>query len=268
MALGFAVLAASALVLAVIVIKRGSSARASLRIACANDAAGMIAALAAEKSGGVEIAGEAAQTISFLKLLDCCGAHAEFALEAGEFDMAVLCPDAAEKFLENDRPFVVAGEIIKNANVLVSKKDNIPVNVGCTAGRALQGESAVMFLGGGINLMPMAPAALPYALEKGAVDAIVLDILAALKLDAGLSGLIITPLPQERATSVLVVNKDIIGAPLFNNFLNAYNECVDNMDEEALAGIFENRENISNAGEKAALWKKLGATFINIPKSE
>ena len=262
-ALIFAALAVS--VLAAIIAGKGSSTSASLRIACANDAAGMIVVYAAEKIGGAEIKKTAGQHVSFLRFVDCCGAQAEFALGAGKFDMAVLCPDAAEMFLKNNASFIIAGEVIRNANVLVSKTDVVPLDVGYTAGRALQGESAVAVLGDGINLIPMAPAALPYALEKGAADAIVLDILTALKFDAGF--FVITPLPRDEATSVLVVNKDVVGTEPYNNFLDAYNESVDGMDGETLAGIFENRENINNGKEKAVLWQKMGTAFISIPKN-
>ena len=251
-------------VLAVIIAGKGSPASASLRIACANDAAGMIVAYAAEKIGGAEIKKSAGPPVSFLRFVDCCGAQAEFALGAGKFDMAVLCPDAAEMFLKNSASFMIAGEIIRNANVLVSKTDVIPLDVGYTAGRSLQGESAVAVLGNGINLIPMTSAALPYALEKGVVDAIVMDVLTALKSDAGF---VITPLPHVRGSSVLVVNKDVVGTEPYNNFLDAYNESVDGMDGEALADILENRENINNGKEKAALWQKLGTAFISIPQN-
>ena len=266
-ALIFAIAGVSAL--AAIIAGSGNPSPAPLRIAIANDAAGMIVAYAAEKSGGAETSKAAAQNVSFLRLVDCCGARAEFALEADRFDMAVLCPDAAEAFLKNSSSFAIAGEIIRNANVLVSRTGAVPVYVGYAAGRALQAESAAATLGGDINLIPMAAAALPYALEKGAADAIVLDVLTAFATyeNPKRSEYLLTPLPSGRATSVLVVNKGIVGTEPYNNFLDAYNECVDSMGGETLADILKNREKINNGREKAMLWQELGTAFIKIPKN-
>jgi len=118
-------------------------------------------------------------------------------------------------------------------------------------------------LGAGINLIPITPTALPYALERGVVDAIVLDVLTALKSDAEL---VITPLPHDRPTSVLVVSKDVIGTELYNNFLDTYNGIVYNMDGETLAVIFENEERINFGKEKAVLWEELGTEIRLIPR--
>jgi hypothetical protein len=225
----------------------------------------MIVAYAAQKSGGVEIAGMAGHSVSFLRLADCCGTQAEFALAAGVFDMAVLCPDAAERFLGEGKPFVIAGELTRNANVLVSRTDGNPINIGYTAGRPSQGESAVGVFGEGVNLIPIAPNALAYALERGVVDAIVLDVLTALKSDAEL---VIAPLPHERPTSVLVVSENVLGTALYNNFLDTFNGIVYNMDGETLAGIFENEENINNGKEKAVLWEELGTAIKKIPRGD
>ena len=84
-------------------------------IACGEDLAGQIVAYAA-RTGSSRVGSVDMRRLSFLQLSDCCGTQAEFALAGGDFDMAVLCPDAAQKFLSSGVPFKVVGGLVKNAN--------------------------------------------------------------------------------------------------------------------------------------------------------
>ncbi|MCL2169616.1 MAG: hypothetical protein FWB74_06295, partial [Defluviitaleaceae bacterium] len=81
---------AAALVGVIIFLATRGGGHDGLRIASSNDAAGTAVALAA---------GQDRHTTA-VALADCCGAQAEIALEAGVFDMAVICPDAALVFLQ------------------------------------------------------------------------------------------------------------------------------------------------------------------------
>jgi len=204
-----------------------------LRIAYTTDLAGVV----------VTAASGVTEDLHGLRLADCCGTQAEIALESGVFDMAVLCPDAAELFLQGDRPFVLVGGIVQNANVLVRVTNNSPVSIGYTFGRASQREAALEHFSTDVTFIPMTTLALPFALASGAVDAVVLDVLTATNSDAAL---IITPLPHERPSSVLVVREDILGTTLYSEFLRAYNETIDK-------GV----ENI---------WSDFGVNFLSLPE--
>ena len=76
-----------------------------LRIACNNDAAGLlIEHLASENSTALRVV-----EMSYQQLQDCCSSQTEFALSAGNFDPAVLCPDSANKLIESGQPYHILG---------------------------------------------------------------------------------------------------------------------------------------------------------------
>ena len=201
----------------------------TLRIVASRDAAGMMVSFAAEMG------------IALTRLADCCGIAAEVALEAGIFDMAVLCPDAAKILMQHDDSLKIVGGIVKNANVLASKTHDTPLNIGYTVGRSSQRKAAKASYGES-NLIPLATAALPFALESGQVDAIVLDILTATESEIMH---ILRPLPHDVPTSVLVVNAEIIDTQLYKDFISTYNSII-------------------KVTEMEPIWKAMGTSFISI----
>ena len=105
-----------------------------LRIACNDDAAGLlIKYLAGQDSSTLEVV-----NMSYQQLQDCCSSQTELALSAGNFDMAVLCPDSAEKLISSGQPFQVLGTIVINGIVLVSNEDIVPQTVGYMNAREFQ----------------------------------------------------------------------------------------------------------------------------------
>ncbi|MCL2234841.1 MAG: ABC transporter substrate-binding protein [Defluviitaleaceae bacterium] len=203
-----------------------------LRIASANDLAGLVINMAA---------GQTPETQG-LRLADCCGAGAELALEAGVFDIAVLCPDAAELFLANHRPFVVWGGIVSGTNVLVSESSEAPATVGYTFGRSSQRRVAAANLGYEVDFIPMITLALPNAMAVGAVDAIVMDIFSAVEISVDFN---IKPLPHPDPTAVLVVHQDFVGKAAFADFIYNYNQLIN--------------------GSELSRWTNEGASFLKLP---
>lgn len=227
-----------------------------LRIACNDDAAGLlIKYLAGEDSGALEVV-----NMSYQQLQDCCSSQTELALSTGNFDLAVLCPDGADKLIASGQPYQVLGTIVVNGKVLVTNEDIVPQTVGYMNAREIQKKLVWSNLDRSIEMQPMLPAGLPYALERGAVEGIVLDILGALKISG-----YCTPLPSKYPTSVLVVNKDLLDSPELASFIEAYNQAVEEMDsDEILMAELARNLAIENSSNEVSLWREMGVQFQQI----
>jgi hypothetical protein len=227
-----------------------------LRIACNDDAAGLlIKYLAGEDSAALKVV-----NMSYQQLHDCCSSQTELALSAGNFDLAVLCPDGADQLIASGQPYQILGAVVINAKVLVTKEDTVPRTVGYMNAREIQKELVWSNLNRSIEMKPILPAGLPYALERNAVEGIVLDVLGALKIDGYR-----TPLPSEYPTSVLVVHKDLHDSPELASLIKAYNQAVGelNCPEILMLELVKNLE-IENGSDEVKVWRKIGVQFQTI----
>ncbi len=230
-----------------------------LRIACNDDAAGLLVKyLAGEGSSALEVV-----DMSYQQLQDCCNSQTELALSAGNFDLAVLCPDSADKLIASGQPYQVLGPVVVNANVLVTNQDTIPRTVGYMNLREIQKKLVWSNLDNSIVMKPMLPAGLPYALERDAVEGIVLDILGALKI----SGYRL-PLLSEYPSSVLVVHENLLGSTELESFIKAYNQAVGEINTTGIL-MKELKKNLSieNSSNEVKIWREMGIQFqpIEIP---
>jgi len=224
-----------------------------LRIACNDDAAGLlIKYLAGEDRAALQVI-----SMSYQQLPDCCSSQTELALAADYFDLAVLCPDGAEKLLTSGQPYEVLGTVVVNAKVLVTSQDNVPQTVGYMNAREIQKQLVWSNLDSGIVMQPMLPAGLPYALERNAVEGIVLDILGALKIEGCL-----TPLPSEYASSVLVVRRDLMDSPELAGFIQAYNQAVAEMNRPEILKIeLAKYLAVENGDNEVEIWREMGTRY-------
>ena len=227
-----------------------------LRIACNDDAAGLlIEYLAGKNSDAIKVV-----DMSYQQLQDCCSSQTELALSAGNFDLAVLCPDSAGKLIASGQPYQVLGAVVVNSIVLVTDEDTVPQTVGYMNAREVQKRLVRSNLGRSIEMKPMLPAALPYALERGAVEGIVLDILGALKI-----GGYRTPLPSRYPTSVLVVHKDLLKSPELASFITAYNRAAGEMNQpEILTAELAQKLELENVSKEVQVWLEMGVQFQTI----
>ena len=252
---------AALLVAAVFVIRPESGADGVLKIAVSDDAAGLIISRAADLSRD-QVKVEAGGDISFLKIADCCGSQAEFALAAGKFDLAVLCPDAAEEFLGSGKPFRLVGEIVRNANILAAVREGPVKSIGYMNGRVLQTRVLAANLGPAPELQPMMTTALPYALERDAVDAVVLDILTVVRGEVDYH---CRALPFEAPASVLVAREDVLKNPAFRSFLEAYNLAVDQLNGDGLGAALGDLVPPEKVKDKLELWRSMKVSYTHLP---
>ena len=232
-------------------------------IACGEDLAGQIMAHAA-RTGTGEIGILGTGRVSFLQLSDCCGTQAEFALAAGDFDMAVLCPDAARQFVSAGVPFTVLGGLVRNANVLVTRGTELPLRVGYMNGRELQRKAVADMLGSSATLHPIAAPALPYALECGAVDGVVLDAADAVKLRQ----YHVRALPCDEPSAVLVVHEALLHDAGFKRFVEHYNDTIGGL-EASLRGEPILRILDAEGGEEALkAWHTMNVQLLTLPAED
>ena len=204
--------------------------------------------------------------IDYIQFLDCCGSQAEFAFISGRVDMAVLCPDAAFQLVSIDTNYYIVDSIVKGSNILVYYNesyddDNVkPKNIGYMNKRLLQ-EILLKEKYTNSNYYPMLSTALPYALEKKTVDAVLIDIILALKIKEARFKKIDT----EEIDYYLVASKKLKDTLMLNNFIKAYNEAVNDIENETiLSNMLTHYLDISNSQGEIKTWKTMGVKFLKI----
>ena len=229
-------------------------------IACGTDASGMLMSyILKNKNANIELS-----NFDYTELMDCCGAQAEFAFMSGKVDMAILCPDASAKFLGVDTNYFIVDSIVRGSNILVyfdESYENVdPKNIGYMNKRLLQ-ESILKNVYPNASFYPMLSTALPYALEKKEVDAIFTDIILALKIKNAKFKMINT----DKVDYYLVASKKLKGSDTLNNFIKAYNNAVDDIqNDNILSNMIGSYLGISDAKGETDTWKKMNIRFNKI----
>lgn len=229
-------------------------------IACGTDASGMLMSyILKNKNSNIELS-----NFDYTELMDCCGAQAEFAFMSGKVDMAILCPDASAKFLGVDTNYFIVDSIVRGSNILVyfdESYENVdPKNIGYMNKRLLQ-ESILKNVYPNASFYPMLSTALPYALEKKEVDAIFTDIILALKIKNAKFKMINT----DKVDYYLVASKKLKGSDTLNNFIKAYNNAVDDIqNDNILSNMIGSYLGISDAKGETDTWKKMNIRFNKI----
>jgi len=156
------------------------------------------------------------------------------------------------------------GEIVRNANILVALRPGPVRSVGYMNGRVLQVRVLAANLGSAPELQPMMTAALPYALERDAVDAVVLDILTVVRGEVDYH---CRALPFEAPASVLVAREDVLASPAFQSFLEAYNLAVDQLNGDGLDDALGDLIPPEKVKDKLELWRNMKVSYIPIPRA-
>ncbi|WP_417081114.1 ABC transporter substrate-binding (seleno)protein SaoB [Mobilibacterium timonense] len=196
----------------------------TLIIACGDDTAGMVIDYVLRDSD----LNAQASGFDSLNVGDCCGSNAQFTLTDNKVGMAVLCPDAARKFISKNRKYTILGTVTCDSNVLAWKDpDTSPDVIGYMSQRDEQVRILRSRFGTGVQLKPMFTSGLVYAMESGAVNGAVLDATVAEGTDFKTE-----IISENQPTSVLVVKKNLIGTDLLDDFIKQYNSTVDGLSND------------------------------------
>ena len=94
-----------------------------------------------------------------------------------------MCPEAAKNLIENDDRFEIICPLVSNSDIFVLKDENKIKKIAMTQNRFYQEKIIKDECGEKVQIYPMIYSSLPYALEKGRVDGIIIDSIKALKLN-------------------------------------------------------------------------------------
>jgi hypothetical protein len=155
---------------------------------------------------------------------DCCSSTAEWALSGNLLDLAVICPDAAERLLKKDSRFRIVGPCLYNSEVLVVRPGSELKRLGIAHRRDRQQELLGSFCGAGCSVQPMLSASLPYAFERGIVDGIVVDFLKGSTLFG--ERISLAESKGEQTTYVMVVRKEWEPSLHYRRFLELFRQAV------------------------------------------
>ena len=176
-------------------------------------------------------------------------------MSSDNIEIAILCSNAAKDFTENNKDFVIVGTVVKNADVIVSRTD-VPKTIGVSQNRFNKLNLVNKRYKDNIKPVFLLNNILPYALEKGEVDAIILDSKNAILLQGDKEGTY--NINGDYDSYDMVVNKKFLESNEYREFIETYNESIEDLkyDEklyEALRLMYKEGEFTERSFD---LWKE------------
>lgn len=186
----------------------------------------------------------------------------QWALSSEQIDMAIICKEAAKKFVEYDENFEIVDTVVQNSDVFLVKNENIK-KVGVTQNRNYQIDLVKEYYESAKEV-PFISGGLAYALESDKVDAIVIDSIKALSLNGKKFS---TAINKDYDTYVMVVNKSFKQNKLYTQFIKLYNQSVKELNDENL--FKKELEKYTDTEISEEVWgefKKWNLKFLQIQK--
>lgn len=135
--------------------------------------------------------------------------------------MAIICTDAADKFIEASDDFVLLGTVTENTDVLI-KKDNNVKKIGLTSNKNYL-SNFIREKYADAEIEYMSPHSFGYAYESGQIDGYVIDIGL---INSYLEGEIENVSDSDYGSNVIIANRKILKDKKFKEFLKSYNKMV------------------------------------------
>jgi hypothetical protein len=230
-----------------------------VRIGAPDDTGGMIVHYLVNEKGYQEA--EVLGDFELYQVKDCCASTSQWALSTNLYEIAVMCPDAAAGLLEKDGRFEIVSPCLVNSDIVVARPGELPQKIGVSQNRSHQEQIAAGVFGPDVFTAPMLPAAIPYAYEKKAVDAVVVDALRGFTMDG-------EKIPAFTAagghvTYVLVVNKSFKLDPRYQQFIGLFKAAVEELNDPAvLTEEIRKYKNIEFTREEVEQWNRLGIKHV------
>lgn len=153
---------------------------------------------------------------------DCCAKTSQLALANDLLDIGIICVSAAELFVEVNPEYIIYAPVTMNTDVILTRLER-PRIVGITQNRHYQEEIVKDKFGSEIQLASMIPSALPYALEKREIEAALIDVSKAPKMNGSFIGI---GEEKDYVSYVLIVHEKFVESKLFDEFVKFYNIAV------------------------------------------
>ncbi|MEN6326706.1 MAG: ABC transporter substrate-binding (seleno)protein SaoB [Syntrophomonas sp.] len=191
---------------------------------------------------------------------DCCSSTSQWALSSERVDLAIVCPDAAQRLLEKDSRYVLVGPCMINSDTIVMKAGARPRRIGITQNRWYQRDIVINMFGTGVEVVPMLPGALPYALTQGAVDGIVVDVIKGASLPGEHIAICVNG--KNQVTYVLVARKEVLQSDSYKELMPEWRQAVRELRgsdeiEAALQVYFNSQDASREAREWITMQTKL-----------
>ncbi|MDO5018464.1 MAG: hypothetical protein Q4E02_04115 [Lagierella massiliensis] len=168
-------------------------------------------------------------------------------MKSDVYDIAVICTDAVDKFINETEEFVIIGVITENTDVLL-RKEGSGNKIGVTNNKYILKDLVENLYDNNVDVEFMSPHAFPYAYETNQIDGFVIDIAL---LNSSLEGELVNLSDGDYDSNVIIANKKIIKDYKFKKFIKAYNNMVldynDNPKEDYFDykfGEYEGRKSV------------------------
>lgn len=257
--------AAAVLLLAVCFYPQREEEPVKVKIGTPDDTGGMIIHYLVNEKGYENAAVQ--ENFEMYPVKDCCAGTAQWALTTNEYDLAIMCPDAAESLLEKDGRFEIVSPCLMNSDIVVVKPGLTPQKIGIAQNRSHQVQIVAGIFGRECAIAPMLPSAIPYAYEKKAVDGVVVDALRGFTMTG--DKLPATAGEAGHITYVLVVNKVFKEDARYQEFLRLFQESVKELNQpDILREEIRKYKNIDFSHEEVNQWNRLGIKHVfTIPET-
>lgn len=247
------------LALAVFLYPQRKEDNGKVKIGAPDDTGGMITHYMLNEKGyrGAEVRND----FELYPVKDCCSSTSQWGLSTNQYDLAIMCPDAAESLLEKDGRFEVVSPCLVNSDIVVLKPGLTPKKIGIAQNRTHQARIVAELFGHDCAAAPMLPAALPFAYEKNAVDGVVVDALRGFTM----AGDKLSPAAgsSSHITYVLLVNKSFKEDPRYQEFLQLFQESVEDLNNpDVLMEEIRKYKNIDFTRKEVELWIRLGIRYV------
>jgi hypothetical protein len=214
-----------------------------------------------------KVGGRAIRTIRFAPytLYDCCASATQYAMGAGRLDMAVMCPEAAQALVAKDKRYEIAGPVIVNSDVLVTRPDTSagPLAIAVSQKRRFQHRLVKQRLGPRGRPVPMLHSAVPFAYARCIVQGAVVDITKAFNL-----GGVLSPAADQDGggmiTYVLVVKRRLQDKKHYHQFMAHYAQAVREVqNRDVLLNLLKTYINDDITIGDVKTWQKMNVHFTH-----
>ena len=184
----------------------------------------------------------------------------QWALSSDQIDMAIICKEAADKFVKYDKNFEIVNPVVQNSDVFLLKDKN-PKKIGYTQNRNYQLDLIKQYYKEAKSI-PFISGGLAYALESNKVDGVIVDAIKSLSLEGTKLS---TSINNSYDTYVLVVNKTFKESKSYKKFLKLYNKSVNDLQDKTIfKNELENYTDIKISDKDLGEFKKWKLKFLQI----
>lgn len=236
----------------------GEGKNKKIKIGVAEDSSGLLIHYMMNKKGFSNVSLKKQYEAYSIK--DCCSSTSQWALSTELLDVAIMCPSAAKNLIAKDKRFEIIGPCVLNSDIFVIKPGVIPKAIGVPQNRYHIEKIVREKYGQSVKIIPMITSALPYALEKGTVDCIVIDAVKALFIKGNKEP---SYVDHDNETYVLVVSEGFKKGKQYEMFNRIFKETVEELkDEKKIIEEINSYKNTNVTGEEMKKWNQFKVKLV------